>query len=243
MSQTTFPFAPEQQLEPEAEGGEAASRRPTLLVIGGAVAAVVLGIAAWLLFFSGGDADTAAPVVTKKVLGGAAQPAPSVKPVPVPLPAAFEGTTGRNPFKPLVSTAAPAEAPSNRPITPVGPVAPVGQPPIVNVPPAAPPVVNVPPAAPPVVNVPPAAPPVTAPTTPPPPPAATVVVTLMSVSADSKKAVIQVGTKKYSLTADADGVPFATNFVLLNLSEAKYATIKYGDVNYPLTLGQPLVLS
>jgi hypothetical protein len=217
MSQTTFPFVPEQQQEgPAPEKSAPGSRRTLLIVVGGAVLAVVVGIAAWLLFFAGGAEESSGPVVTKKVRAGAPSAPAKVNPKPSALPSAFEGNTGRNPFKPLIATAAPASDPS--PGTgPVGSTAPVA--------PVAPVAGSTP--------QPPQAPATTQ-------PVSALKFTVVSVPANNATATVKVGATQYVVKR---GDTFATYFKMLNITQGKFITFAYGDIIVTLAEGQSVNFS
>ena len=114
-TESAFPF-PAQGDAPAAPAEEAVSggNRRTLLLAGAAVLVVLLA-AGYFLFLKGGSSDEAAgPVVQHRVSGAAAAAAKAkaaaAKPAPVKqtIPQTFNGSVGRDPFKPLVEEPPPA---------------------------------------------------------------------------------------------------------------------------------------
>lgn len=76
------------------------------LAVFGLIGLVVVGLLGWLLLGSGGGEDTQAVVPSGKRGLVAAPATPSAK--PTTLPPASNGALGRDPFRPVISTAAPA---------------------------------------------------------------------------------------------------------------------------------------
>jgi len=133
MSDSSFPFSP--QSEPDGAPGPppadpTGSSRNPLLIVGGVAGAAVLGIAAWLLLFSGGGDDETADRVAGPVRSGPKTPGkaatrPPPAPKPKPVPTRFDSDTGRNPFRSLATPPPVSSAPvPNDPISTVGGVTP-----------------------------------------------------------------------------------------------------------------------
>lgn len=102
MSENSFPFAATQPSgAPDAGDEKPGGDRKPLLLVGAAVAAVALGLAAWLLLFSGGDEPVAEPPAAPA--GTAAPPAPTdtATASSSEAPPSTTALRGQNPFKAL----------------------------------------------------------------------------------------------------------------------------------------------
>ena len=211
----TFPFSSPPAPGEDSGDGSGSSRfggRAPLLIVGGAVATVVLGIAAWLLLFSGGGDETEPTAAPARKQAATPSSTAGATPRVTVLPSVT--LNGRNPFVPLLSPPPPAAPTPVRTVpTPQPTSQPTSQPTTTPAPPPAAP----PPAAPPT-----AAPPTAAPTT----AAPSIRLRLSAVSADNSRAVFHVGSTKYVVEPEKT---FATNFVLVRLDRGAYATVAYGS--------------
>ena len=108
MSESTIPFQgggtavmdrPAPEFEPESGGG---GSRTKLLALGGLAAVVVLGLVAYFLLFSGGEAVEEGPVVKPRA-AAPAPAAPAEEPATVKTPRLSSKNFGRDPFKVLIT--------------------------------------------------------------------------------------------------------------------------------------------
>jgi hypothetical protein len=120
MSESTLPLG-----SGGPDGSTGPARNRTVLLVVGLGLVLAVGAAAWLLLFSGdGGSKADASVPAKRTPRPTASPTPTGDPVVIP--ATFDGSVGRNPFKPLVfppdttagQPSAPALPPSTTPTLP-----------------------------------------------------------------------------------------------------------------------------
>ena len=203
--------------EPPAEAPDAPAvgSRRNLIVVGIAVAVALL-VAVWFLFLSGGGSAApsgAVPQASVKASAGHGTTTVKKKKTVVVKPASSKDTTGRDPFKPLITV--PAASPSeSAPAQPTSSAA---------------------------ASTPPVTPSATAPAGGNATVVATV--NLVSIDSKAKTATFNVASTgdptKYS--AVKVGETFATFFKLFDLG-TKCAQVQYGDVTDSVCMGTPLVV-
>jgi hypothetical protein len=241
MSETAFPVGS------GGDGGTGGSKlglgrnRAAFAVIGlGLVLAV--GAVVWLTMFSGSGESNAEPIAkaTRK-------PRPTASPTettaPAVIPAAFDGSVGRNPFKPLVFA---PEAAASAPGVPVVPP-PTDPFPLPTTWPTAWPIPNPTPTA---TQTPSSSP---TPTPTPTQPRQHYVVALTEADPDAGTATFVVNQQRYDVTVTGHAQPFGptpTKFSLLSVRhdadwglEQTYATILFGDERFIIEVGTYLQFS
>jgi hypothetical protein len=124
MSESTIPFQgqtsvldrPATELPEPDSGPEGRSSRTTLLAGLGLAAVLVLGVLAYFLLFTGGEAEPAAPAPSKNVVpqGDVEEPAAA----PAKAPKLTNKAFGRDPFKALIVES--ADVPDTSAVAPTG---------------------------------------------------------------------------------------------------------------------------